>query len=138
MNARPIAPGLWEYDTHGQPALLGSECESCGEIIFPQRESGFCPRCQSTPLRNVALSREGTVQASTVISQSPAGGYYHGPVPYGYGVVLLDDGLRVLTHVEVSEPPLPPGTRVRLVVDALYRDEAGLDVQAFLFVRMTP
>jgi uncharacterized OB-fold protein len=67
-----------------------------------------------------------------VVSNRPPG--YRGPVPYGFGVVELADGLRVITRLTESDPArLQPGLAVRLVVEPLFADDDGTPVLSYAF-----
>ena len=59
---------------------------------------------------------------------------YRGPVPYGFGVVELADGLRIVTCLTESRlERLRPGLPMRLVVAPLFTDEAGRPVLSWAF-----
>ena len=59
---------------------------------------------------------------------------YPGPVPYGFGVVELDDGLRVITRLtEARLDRLRPGLAVRLVLEPLFTDDEGRAVISYAF-----
>jgi uncharacterized OB-fold protein len=53
-------------------------------------------------MAEVALARTGTLWAWTSVTAPPPG--YEGDVPFGFGVVQLDDGLRVITRLTDSDP----------------------------------
>jgi uncharacterized OB-fold protein len=68
----------------------------------------------------------------TAVTTRPAG--YRGPVPYGFGVVELDDGLRVVTRLTEPDPSrLRPGLPVTLAVEPLFADEDGTPVLSWAF-----
>jgi uncharacterized OB-fold protein len=75
----------------------------------------------------------GHLRLFTVVSNRPPG--YRGPLPYGFGVVELDDtGLEVITRLAETDPArLRPGLPVRLVVEPLFTDEDGTPVLAYAF-----
>ena len=59
---------------------------------------------------------------------------YRGPVPYGFGVVELDDGLRVIARLtEARLDRLRPGLPVRLVLEPLFTDDEGRAVISYAF-----
>ena len=59
---------------------------------------------------------------------------YRGPVPYGFGVVEVDDGLRVITRLTESRPErLRPGLAVHLVLEPLFTDDEGRAVVSYAF-----
>ena len=67
----------------------------------------------------------------------PAGqcqSYCCGEVPYGFGVVELDGGLRVITRLtETCVERLRPGLDVRLVLEPLFTEEDGTIVLGWAF-----
>jgi uncharacterized OB-fold protein len=66
------------------------------------------------------------------VTAAPPG--YSGRVPYGFGVVQLDDGVRVITRLTESDPDaLTFGEPVRLVLEAVDRDDEGRDVVTWAF-----
>jgi uncharacterized OB-fold protein len=92
----PIQPGTFSEPTdQGDVHLLGSECEDCGQRMFPARRR--CVRCFGPNLGELVLERDGTLVSLTVVRQAPPG--YWGPTPYVLGMVELGDGLQVLTHL---------------------------------------
>ena len=129
----PFAEGMWRIDPEdGQPRLLGNRCPSCGELFFPRRdEGGICAQCQYPSLENVELSREGTIVSFTTVLQAPFA--YFGPVPYNYGLVDLDDGIRIETRLGGEFEKLKVGLKVVLAVETLYADKDGNDIEAFIY-----
>jgi uncharacterized OB-fold protein len=67
-----------------------------------------------------------------VVANRPPG--YRGPLPYGFGVVELGEGLRVITRLTESDPArLRPGLAVTLVIEPLFTDDDGTRVLAYAF-----
>jgi uncharacterized OB-fold protein len=59
---------------------------------------------------------------------------YDGELPFGFGVVELDDGLRVVTRLTVADPAaLHFGQPMRLVADRLQTDDDGTVVLTYAF-----
>jgi uncharacterized protein len=116
----PVHDGL--VDDGEPPRLLGSRCRSCGGHHFPRHET--CPFCSSDDVEAVALSPEGRLWAWTAVTASPPG--YRGPVPFGFGVVELPEGIRVLTRLTEPDPArLSAGEPMHLVVADLHTDDDG-------------
>ena len=82
------------------PALLGSRCAACGAHHFPRHDT--CPYCAAEGPLPAQLGGAGRLWAWTAVTAAPPG--YRGPVPYGVGVVELEEGIRVITHLTVSDP----------------------------------
>ena len=83
-----------------EPRLLGSRCRSCGGHHFPRHDT--CAYCSSEEVEPVELSPTGQLWAWTAVTAAPPG--YLGQVPYGFGVVELPEGLRVVTRLTEADP----------------------------------
>jgi len=128
MARHPIHDGLFTEDP--SPALVIGKCRACGRLHFPKAPS--CPFCGARDIGEM-LASSGTLWGWTAVTARPAG--YEGSVPYGFGIVALDDvDLRVVTMLEESDPAaLAFGARMRLVVRDLYTDESGDTITTFSF-----
>ena len=116
---RPVHEGLFGVDPSGAPFLLGGECEECDRVQFPMAST--CPACGSPEVVQVHLPARGTLWGWTAVTAPPPG--YLGTVPFGFGVVELDGGLRVITRIEAADPErLAFGMPVQLVVVELGAD----------------
>ena len=91
---RAVIDGLYTADP---PRLLGAACDGCAETSFPRLEQ--CPYCGSEAIQPVELSDHGTLWGWTTVLHAPPG--YLGEVPYGFGVVELPEGVRVVTRLAV-------------------------------------
>jgi len=112
------------------PQLLGSACDACGRLHFPRAED--CPYCGGTGARPVELPRTGRLWSWTAVTAAPPG--YRGEVPYGFGVVELDGGLRVIGRLTEAEPSrLRAGQAMHLVVVPLHTDDEGRSVLTYAF-----
>ena len=112
------AARLLVAEPDGSCRLLGHRCEACGVAGFPRAER--CGSCGSTAVAPVELGASGgTLFGFTQVTTAPPG--YEGPVPYGFGIVELDDGIRVLGRLagDGDLDALTFGQRMRCVVDAL-------------------
>ncbi len=127
----PLRPGL--FTSLGDPAeaaLLGGRCRACGDRHFPAQD--VCPYCSAEGCETVALGRSGTLYVHTAITKAPPG--YGGPVPYGFGVVELPEGLRLVTRLTEPDPArLRHGMPMRLVVEPLFTDDGGREVWSYAY-----
>ena len=83
--------------------------------------------CVETP-----AGPDGRLRLYTTVLNAPPG--YRGPVPYGFGVVELDDGLRLITRLtEAQLDRLRSGLAVRLVLEPLFTDDEGRAVISYAF-----
>ena len=122
-----VRDGLFVLGDH--PVLIGGRCLKCDRVCFPRQDT--CPYCSLGPVEAIELSRRGTLWAWTAVTASPPG--YEGPVPYGFGVVELAEGLRVITRLTESDPAdLEQGQQMELVIDPLTEND-GRRVLTYAF-----
>ena len=112
------------------PALLGSRCDACGAHHFPSHET--CPYCATDGPVPVELSGSGTLWSWTAVTAPPPG--YEGETPYGFGVVALPEGIRVITRLTVSDPAaLEMDTPMELRIVPLHTNAEGDEVVTYAF-----
>lgn len=108
--------------------LLGSECKSCGQRVFPP--SAVCPSCMSEDMMPLPLSREGTLYTYSVLHVGARGW----DAPYMVGYVDLPEGVRVFTHLIDMEPgDLKCDMRVSLRITQPVVNTQGREVLRFKF-----
>ena len=132
-KALPVKEGLWRIPSSSdeKPKLIANKCLSCGEILFPKRES--CINCQSADLEEIGLSRRGKIYSFCVVMQRPAA-FYKGPVPYAMGYVELPEGVRIETlFTDCDFEALGLGMDVELVIERLHEDEDGNEIMSYKF-----
>ncbi|HXJ35620.1 MAG TPA: OB-fold domain-containing protein [Candidatus Eisenbacteria bacterium] len=131
---RPIADGLFRVTPEG-PRLLAGRCDGCGKLHFPASDS--CPYCGGASCHETALAGTGQLFLYTVVKSAPPG--YRGPLPYGFGVVELREGLRVVTRLtEPDAARLWRGQAMRLVIEPLFTDDDGTPVLSYAFAPGAP
>ncbi len=114
-----------------KPRLIGSKCNSCGEVVFPANTR--CPHCSSDNITEVFIGPRGKLYSFTIIYQ-PAPIGYKGTIPYGVVKVEMPEGLRITGHTTVNEPSkFKIGMDVELIVDNLFTDVNGNDIIGFKF-----
>ncbi len=94
--AQPVVQGVFTSDP---PRLLGARCGECQQTSFPRLDG--CPYCGSEAIEAVELADHGTLWGWTTVLHAPPG--FLGAVPYGFGVVELPEGLRVVTRLAVPD-----------------------------------
>ncbi len=110
--------------------LVGSQCLDCGERHFPEKLC--CPNCSSRQLDKVILSETGVIDTYTVVRQTAP--TWKGPVPYIIVAVMLDDGVKVTSHLIDCDPEqVKIGSRVKTVAGKLREDEEGNEIIAHMF-----
>lgn len=132
MATKTRVPAIdgWFSTDGAAPALLGTQCRSCGTYSFP-RESYFCknPACDGKDFEEVELSRRGRIWSFTDNCYQPPPPYVptHDPFePFAIAAVeLQEEQLVVLGQLVpgTSVDELAAGMEVELVIDTLYEDD---------------
>ena len=131
---RPITHGLFLGGDDG-PRLLAGACADCRRLHFPA--APWCPYCGASGCGTTPIGPDGRLHLYTVVATPPPG--YRGAVPYGFGVVDLPEGLRVVTRLTESDlARLAPGLPMRLVVEPLFTDDDGTPVLSYAFAPAAP
>jgi uncharacterized OB-fold protein len=132
-GAVPVHEGL--FADRDRPRLLGSRCGACATHHFPAHDT--CPYCSSDDVAPCDLSPTGVLWAWTAVTAAPPG--YRGQVPFGFGVVELPEGVRVLTRLTEPDPSrLEAGQAMGLVIVPLHVDDEGRSVTTFAFAPEAP
>jgi uncharacterized OB-fold protein len=130
MARRAVAPDVFELHGDGGIILLGGYSPSSGLHHFPRFP--ICPYSGADDVEPAALPDRGTLWLWTAVTAPPPG--YTGAVPFGFGIVELADGLRVVTRITEADPTaLEPGMPMRLVADVVAVDDDGTEVVAWAF-----
>jgi hypothetical protein len=128
-DARPVTPDLFVADDAG-PRLIAGRCGGCGKLHFPA--GPVCPFCSADGCSEARVGPEARLWLYTTVTARPPG--YRGELPYGFGVVELAEGLRVVTRLtEHRLERLRPGLGMRLVVEPLFTDDEGRPVLSYAF-----
>lgn len=90
------APALLDW-TEGAAGLVFQACPSCSHVWYFRR--GFCPRCGHVAPRSRQASGHGVVHAVTRVARAPSEAL-RPYAPYSIALVDLDEGVRVMAHVE--------------------------------------
>jgi uncharacterized protein len=125
-----VCEGLFTTDDEGTVRLIGGRCTTCHRHSFPV--GAVCPWCGAMPVDQVLLSATGTLWGFTTIGTAPPG--YRGPVPFGFGVVELADGIRIVTRLAAADiSALVFGMPMRLTTDVVDLDDEGNEVVTWSF-----
>jgi len=96
--------------------LLIQRCRACGLHRFPPTD--FCPGCRSHDTEWVEASGKGRVFSWIVVRHPVPKEVYAGEVPYVVAIVLLDEGVRMVSNLvdvdpEAVEADMPVEVRFR-------------------------
>jgi uncharacterized OB-fold protein len=122
----PVHAGLFSDDP---PRLLGARCAECRNHHFPRLDQ--CPYCGAEDVAAVELSDHGTLWGWTEVTAAPPG--YLGAVPFGFGVVELPEGLRVITRLAGPVADYRFGQPMQLRVVTLHHTDEGGAVTTWEF-----
>ena len=134
----PAVEGWFTWPPSAEPHLIGSRCKSCSDYFFPKVTACRNPKCMSTALEEVLLSRKGKLWTYT-INYAPAPPPYVPPdpfVPYAICAVELEkEKMRIQgqVSVECDFSKLKIGMDMELVLEPLYKDSQGNDVMVWKF-----
>lgn len=127
MSVPALHDGMVEL-VGGQPRLVAGYSPTSQRLHFPLTE--VCPYSGVADVEPRHLSPTGTLWAWTAVTAAPPG--YAGPVPYGFGVVELPEGIRIVTRITESHPEaLEFGRSMTLVLDEVPTDEGARTIYAF-------
>lgn len=127
---RPVHDALFRLGGKGEIRLLGGFSSTSGKHHFPRLPA--CPYTGADDVEPVELSDHGTLWGWTAVTAAPPG--YSGDVPFGFGVVELSEGLRVITRITEADPAqLEFGMPMHLVVAPLHTDDEGTQVVTYAF-----
>ncbi len=130
----PVAQDLFREADDGV-ALVGTRCTGCGTHYFPKSLSCRNPACEAKAVEEVLLGRRGRLYSYTVQAYRPPALFRGEPwAPYAIGLVELPEGLRVMGLLTgIAQDDLRIDLPVELVVEPLYRDDAGRDVLTYKY-----
>jgi uncharacterized OB-fold protein len=125
----PLKEGLLTtVDDAACARLVGGRCPECGNVNFPMQS--LCPYCSSDGCRAVSLDPHGRLEVCTTVINRPPG--YDGPLPFGFGVVELPEGIRIIARILEPERS-HPGAAVTLVLETLHINPDGNEVVTYAF-----
>lgn len=129
-----VVDGIVEPTPDG-PRLLGSRCNGCGTLYFPQKPSCPNPACTTKAPAPAYLPDCGTLYSYTIQRYQPPPlfrmDYW---APYILGLVDLGEGLRVMGMLTgIAESDVRIGMPLRLVTEPLFRDDFGNQVHTYKF-----
>ena len=80
--------------------LMAAECKQCGTVFIPPKP--ICTNCFSKELGWIQLRTKGKLVTYTVIHIAPE--QFQPIAPYAYGILELENGLRLPGMIKGIEP----------------------------------
>lgn len=129
MKRVAVKEGLFTLPQDNTPTrLLGGQCSDCDRFHFPVQS--HCPYCSAEDCQQHELSAHGKVEVCTTVINRPPG--YDGPMPFGFGVVELPEGIRVIARLLHPER-IEAGARVCLTLDPIGSTSDGDEIVTYAF-----
>ena len=128
----PLREGIFRLPSgpDGEPALIGSRCQNCGDHFFPKRH--ICLSCGQEGIQETPLGRRGKIWTYTVARQTPPGSLMQ--APYVIVVVQLAEGAMVQAVLADCDPEaVDVGMEVEMVLEKMGTSAEGNDLMAFKF-----
>jgi len=128
-NMPPLQEGLYAI-VDGSPHLLANRCDTCDRVFFPRRQ--YCGRCSSPTLRDIPLSRQGTLHAWSLIDRKPKLSVID--PPYVQADVAMPEGVHVFTVLAPCDgAQLNVGMPVEMYVGEVKAPAGTGHVHAYMF-----
>ncbi len=125
-----LQKGLFE-EVNGEPALIGSKCGSCGQVLFPVKS--LCLNCMSTDVKSIRLNCDGKLYTHTTVYMASE----HFPPPYTVGWIELPEEVRIFSQIRGwQEQPLKIGMDMRMYIETLWQD-GDREIIGFVFRPLT-
>jgi uncharacterized OB-fold protein len=129
----PIEAGFFTIpdDPAEAPRLLGSRCQSCGEVFFPRRP--VCAKCLHLGTDDVEFGARGRVYTWTYVHfplfgtrRADAGGY-------GVGQIDTEEGPRVQAVLSGGPEDFAIGMEMEIELETLRENKQGQEVVIYRY-----
>jgi len=87
------------YKFISEKKLMAARCRECGSTFLPPRP--ICTNCRSKNLMWIQLKTRGKLVAYTIIHVAPQ--QFQHLAPYAYGIIELENGLRLSSMIKDIE-----------------------------------
>lgn len=113
----------------GQPYLIGTSCEKCGDVQFPPK--GACPNCLVPgTLREEKIGAKGTISSYSILHVAPEGF----PVPHVQAMVKLDEGPLIFSILDTENTEaVAINQPVNLTIGTIQKKANGEDVVGWMY-----
>lgn len=123
-------------DNDNKKNLIGNKCKKCGQVYFPKKFL-LCSSCFSEDsLEDVRLSGRGKLYAFSIARTAPPA-YSRFDLPYGFGYVDLEEGVRVFSMFMDCEP-FEEKLRIGCPMEVVYLDEKASGEQGTIEYKFRP
>ena len=102
IQPRPTATSQPYWDGCAVGALKLQRCQACANFQFYPRV--VCTQCGSTDLSWVSASGKGVIASFTIVRRGVSSAYEG---PYVVALIDLEEGVRMMSHVEMDNPDDP-------------------------------
>ena len=125
----PLQEGLYTV-LDGAPQLIANRCDACSRVFFPRRQ--YCGRCSSPALRDIALSRRGSLHAWSLIDRKPKLALID--PPYVQADVSMPEGVHVFTVLHPCDASqLSVGMPLEVYLGDVPSPDGNGRVEAYMF-----
>ena len=97
-QSNALTQPFWEATK--EERLTVQRCRACNRLVWYPREFCPLPSCFSSDLEWVDVSGKGRLHTFTIIAQAQDP-WFQERVPYVFGVIQLDEGLRMMGNVDI-------------------------------------
>ena len=97
-QANALTVPFWEAAK--EERLTVQRCNACSRLFWYPREFCPLPHCFSDDYEWVEVSGKGRLHTFTIIAQAQDA-WFQERVPYIFGVIQLDEGLRMMGNVDI-------------------------------------
>ena len=97
-QSNALTQPFWEATKEGR--LTVQRCTACDRLFWYPREFCPLPHCFSNDYEWVDVSGKGRLHTFTIIAQAQDA-WFQERVPYIFGVIQLDEGLRMMGNVDI-------------------------------------
>jgi len=103
------------YKFLSEKKLMAAQCKECGAKFLPPRP--ICTGCYSKDLDWIQLGTRGKLVAYTIIYVAPQ--KFQPFAPYAYGILELEDGLRLPGMIrEVEREKIKIGMKLEVIFES--------------------
>ncbi|MBI2868551.1 MAG: hypothetical protein HYX96_01845 [Chloroflexi bacterium] len=146
-SRKSLEPSVFRLKDNGQDVLIGSQCQKCKRVFFPQRE--WCASCLEPTCKEIELSREGKLLSFSLVERQQ--NYSLVTAPYLFGEILIPEGPHIYTTLNLKTEQTDKGPKAVSTVNeqnlntvkigqkvvlspvAVKKDEDGSEVVAYNF-----